>query len=197
MLDQLAQDILKGVPSSKAQVLKPEDSKCDASILIEAESIHAVCSYLKSYPSTPFNVLQVISGVDYHDYIEVCYMLAHFGLESDAEFILKIRLTDRIAPQCDSIVDLYPAANFQERECFDMLGVTFRNHPDHRRILCPDDWEGYPLRKDYLAQKTYRGMEVFPDHKMNMADREFIVRQDMIKKAQEAVATPSSSPKVQ
>jgi NADH-quinone oxidoreductase subunit C len=102
--------------------------------------------------------------------------------------MLKVKLTDRLNPVVDSIVKLFAAANFQEREVYDMFGIKFNNHPDLRRILCPDDWQGWPLRKDYVAQKDYNGMAVYPDGKMNFDDREFIVRQDMIKKAQEAKA---------
>jgi NADH-quinone oxidoreductase subunit C len=90
-----------------------------------------------------------------------------------------------VNPAVDSIVKTYAAANFQERETYDMFGIRFNNHPDHRRILCPDDWQGWPLRKDYVAQKYYNGMEVYPDSKMNYEDRDFIVRQQMIKQAQE------------
>jgi NADH-quinone oxidoreductase subunit C len=104
------------------------------------------------------------------------------------DLILKVKITDRVHPTVDSIVKLFAAANFQEREVYDMFGIKFNNHPDMRRILCPDDWQGFPLRKDYVAQKTYNGMSVYPDGKMNMEDREFIVRQDMIKKAQETKA---------
>jgi NADH-quinone oxidoreductase subunit C len=110
--------------------------------------------------------------------------MTHYDPAHPREFILKVKLTDRVAPALDSIVNLYAAANFQEREVYDMFGIKFNNHPDHRRILCPDDWQGFPLRKDYVAQKFYNGMEVYPDSKMNFEDREFIVRQDMIKKAQ-------------
>jgi NADH-quinone oxidoreductase subunit C len=101
---------------------------------------------------------------------------------------LKVKVTDRVNPTVDSVVNVYAAANFLEREVYDMFGITFNNHPDMRRILCPDDWEGFPLRKDYVAQKDYNGMTVYPDNKMNMEDREFIVRQEMIKKAQAAKA---------
>lgn len=188
MLKELTDLINASVTSARAQVIDALDAKFHGGILVDAAGLHATVSFLKSNDKYPFNVLQVISGVDYTEYLEVNYMLAHFHLENPYEIILKVRLTDRVNANVDSIVDLFAAANFQERECYDMLGVKFNNHPDHRRILCPDDWEGFPLRRDYITQKTYRGMEVFPEGKMNMGDREFIVRQDMIKKAQEAAA---------
>jgi NADH-quinone oxidoreductase subunit C len=180
---KLSDLINKNVPGANAVVNTPE-GKSDSSITVEASSIFAVVSFLKTNSEMPFNSLHVISGVDYVEHMEVCYMMSHFDPEGGREFILKIKVTDRVNPAVDSIVSLYAAANFQEREVYDMYGIKFNNHPDLRRILCPDDWEGFPLRKDYVAQKVYNGMEVFPDSKMNFEDREFIVRQAMIKKAQ-------------
>jgi NADH-quinone oxidoreductase subunit C len=182
--NKLADLINQNVSGANATVSVPEDAKLDSSIYVEATKIYSVVEFLKTNKEMPFNSLQVISGVDYLEWMEVCYMMAHFDLETPREFILKVKLTDRVNPTVDSIVKLYAAANFQEREVFDMFGIRFNNHPDHRRILCPDDWEGWPLRKDYVAQKFYNGMEVYPDRKMNYEDREYIVRQEMIKKAQ-------------
>lgn len=187
-LNKLADLINKNVTGANAVVNNAEDAKCDGSITVDAASILPVTEFLKSNSVTPFNSLQCISGVDYLERIEVCYMMAHFDETNPREFILKVNLTDRVNPTLDSIVKVYLAANFQERECYDMFGVKFNNHPDMRRILCSDDWQGYPLRKDYVTQKEYNGMQVYPDGKMNFEDREFIVRQDMIKKAQEAKA---------
>lgn len=189
MHNKLVELINKNVPAARAEAFIAPDAKTDSSILVDAASIYKVVQLLKTNSEMPFNSLHVISGVDYMEYMEVCYMLNHFDPNDPRELILKARLTDRVNPNLDSIVSLYPAANFQEREVYDMLGIKFNNHPDHRRILCPDDWEGWPLRKDYVAQKYYRGMEVYPESKMNMEDRDFIVRQDMIKKAQKAAAT--------
>ncbi|MCM2350431.1 MAG: NADH-quinone oxidoreductase subunit C [Bacteriovoracaceae bacterium] len=186
--NKLAELINRNVPGANAVVNEAADTKCDSSITVDAAKIYSVVEFLKTNKEMPFNSLQVISGVDYVEWMEVCYMLAHFDLETPREFILKVKVTDRVAPAVDSIVKLYAAANFQERECYDMFGIKFNNHPDHRRILCPDDWEGFPLRKDYIAQKVYNGMEVYPDGKMNFEDREFVVRQDMIKKAQTQAA---------
>ena len=182
--EKLASLINSGVPGANATVSHPEDKRCDSSITVDASKIYAVVEFLKTNKEMPFNSLHVISGVDYLEWMEVCYMMTHFDLENPREFILKVKLTDRVAPAVDSIVNLFAAANFQEREVYDMFGIKFNNHPDLRRILCPDDWQGFPLRKDYVAPKDYNGMAVYPDGKMNFEDREFIVRQDMIKKAQ-------------
>jgi NADH-quinone oxidoreductase subunit C len=182
--NKLADLINKNVSGANAVVNTPADAKCDSSLSVEASKIYSVVEFLKTNKEMPFNSLHVISGVDYVEYMEVCYMMTHYDPAHPREFILKVKLTDRVAPALDSIVNLYAAANFQEREVYDMFGIKFNNHPDHRRILCPDDWQGFPLRKDYVAQKFYNGMEVYPDSKMNFEDREFIVRQDMIKKAQ-------------
>lgn len=195
MLNELAQKINAAVAGANVTVHNSPDAKSDSSVYVEASKIHAVAAYIKS--SNSMNVLQAISGVDYVDYMEVVYIFAKFDFEKPSQLLLKVKLTDRVSPNVDTICDLYPAANFQERECFDMFGVKFNKHPDHRRILCPDDWEGFPLRKDYMAQKVYNGMTVYPEGKMNMADREFIVRQKMIKGAQEAASSDASEGKVQ
>ncbi len=182
-LEKLSSDINAKVSSANAKVVKPEeDGAGDSSILIEASSIKEVAQALLD---SGVNVLQVISGVDYPDYLEVNYMFAKFDLANPGQFTLKLRVPDKANPSVESITSLYPAANWQERECYDMIGVTFNNHPDHRRILCPDDWEGFPLRKDYKVQDYYRGMVVNPDEKMNWADREFAKRQEEISKAQQ------------
>jgi len=189
MLNQIAILINKNIPGANAVAYVPADTKTDGNVTVEASHVYKVIELLRNNKELPFNSLQVISGVDYLEYMEVCYMLAHFDVENPREFILKVKLTDRVDPRLDSIVKIYAAANFLEREVYDMFGISFNNHPDHRRILCPDDWTGFPLRKDYVYPKNYNGMEVFPDGKMNFEDREYKARQDLIKKAQGAAAT--------
>jgi NADH-quinone oxidoreductase subunit C len=189
MLKELVELINKNISGANAVLNEAADSKCDSSISVEASTILEVATWLRSNKEMPFNALQVMSGVDYVEHMEVCYMFAHFDIENPREFILKVKLTDRVAPALNSIQGIYAAANYQEREVYDMFGITFNNHPDMRRILCPDDWQGFPLRKDYVTPKYYNGMEVNPDHKMNFDDREYIVRQEMIKNAQKSAAS--------
>lgn len=185
MHKELSDLINRNVSGANAVPYLAPEKKFDSSITVEASHIRKVVEFLKTNKENSWNSLHVISGVDYMDYMEVCYMLTNYDpANSKGVLILKTRVTDRVNPTIDTISDIFLAANFQEREVYDMFGIKFNNHPDMRRILCPDDWKGWPLRKDYIAQKTYNGMEVYPDSKMNMEDREYIVRQDMIKKAQ-------------
>jgi NADH-quinone oxidoreductase subunit C len=142
----------------------------DSSITVEATHILAVCNALKSSTEFEFNVLQVITGADYADRSEVSYVLASFT--KNLELIIKVKLPRNDA-HVDSVVSVWKAANFQERECYDMFGIKFTNHPDKRRILCPDDWKGFPLRKDYIVEEVYNGMVVNPPAKNNTDDKMF------------------------
>lgn len=101
--------------------------------------------------------LELLGGADYKDRIEVVYVL--YSMKFRHRYTLKCRLP-REAPTIHSVETLWSVANWHEREAYDMFGILFEGHSDLRRILCPDDWEGYPLRKDYKPPKSYREMPV-------------------------------------
>jgi NADH-quinone oxidoreductase subunit C len=171
MHNELAEKIKSNVSGSNATANIAEVG--DSSIKVDAASIKATCEFLKQ---DGFNVLQVISGVDYPDAgnIEVNYIIADFT--GNRELILKIEVPrgdDKNLPKLQSVCDVWSAADWQERETYDLIGVEFEGHPDHRRILCPYDWEGHPLRKDYEVQEVYNGMTVNPAEKINSADHYF------------------------
>jgi NADH-quinone oxidoreductase subunit C len=155
-----------------------------------------VCEQLRD-GSRKFHSLQLISGVDYKEHIEVVYILCNF--ETADELILKTQVPRsedaKEELEIDSVCSIWEAANFQERECYDMLGVRFRNHPDMRRILCPDDWEGFPLRKDYVAQEQWHGITIYPENKSNKKEREFaaIVKAEEKKKLAEEKARKAAA----
>jgi len=174
MLNQIADFINSKVSSANAVATTPE--KGDGFVTVKAESILEVANALKTSSEFEMNVLQVITGTDYPatSEIELTYILASFT--KNLELLLKVRLPrgdKNNLPKINSVVSVWRAANYQEREAFDMIGVTFVGHPDHRRILTPDDWDGHPLRKDYVVQEVYRGMVVNPAHKVNTEDHFF------------------------
>ncbi len=149
----------------------------DIPVVVDAASIKDVCFALRDSDELRMETLQLVSGVDFDKHIEVCYMLCSFT--KNKEVIIKVKLNKETAdsvPEIDSVCDVWKAANFLEREVYDMNGVKFNGHPDHRRILCPDDWEGYPLRRDYVVQETYQDMVVNPAHKINQGDFDFLTK---------------------
>lgn len=175
MLKEIADYLNQNVEGCQAQATTDVEVG-DGHVKVSPDKIYETCEALAQKEPFDFNVLQVISGVDYPEkkIIEVNYMLASFTKNTD--FILKVELPrgdEQTLPKLRSVCDIWMAANFQERECYDMLGVEFEGHPDHRRILCPDDWKGYPLRKDYIVQEKYRDMVVNPPEKINSHDHYF------------------------
>ena len=104
-----------------------------------------------------FDMLHQVSGVDHADRMEVVYHFAR--IEGDAAFYcLKVNC-DRENPVVPSLANEWRAANWGERETWDLCGIRFDGHPHHFRILLPEDWVGHPLRKDYEFPKTYHGID--------------------------------------
>ncbi|HBQ21997.1 MAG: hypothetical protein A2Z91_01400 [Deltaproteobacteria bacterium GWA2_38_16] len=136
----------------------PPGSHSDPFIAVNSSKLHSVLKYLKEDSDLLFDNLICISGVDYPDRIEVVYHL--FSYKHLHKVVIKSLLSDKTKPVLESTCDLWKAANWLEREVFDIMGVHFNNHPDLRRILLPEDWEGHPLRKDYKTQEFWHGIKV-------------------------------------
>jgi len=117
-------------------------------VLVKAESLFQVASFLNSTPDLAFDYLENLSGVDYLDYFEVVYHL--ISIAHNHSLILKTRCYDRENPQVPSVTSIWQGANFQERETYDLMGISFEGHPDLRRIYLWDGFPGHPQRRDYL-----------------------------------------------
>jgi NADH-quinone oxidoreductase subunit C len=119
------------------------------SIRIEPDRIVAVCTFLRDDGDTKFNYLSDLTCVHYplgpERPLEVVYNL--YSISRNERVRLKVGIAE--GASVDSVTDVWPSANWMEREVYDLFGVNFSNHPDMRRILLPPDWEGHPLRKDY------------------------------------------------
>ena len=124
----------------------------ELTIWVDAGSIRDVCAVLRDETECPFNYLCDITCVDWYPAeprFEVVYHL--LSLREKERVRLKVRLGGE-NPVIHSAVSVWPAANFFEREIFDLFGIRFTGHPNLERLLMPDDWEGHPLRKDYPVE---------------------------------------------
>jgi NADH-quinone oxidoreductase subunit C len=120
-----------------------------ATLEVAPRSVHDVLAYLKGHPDEPFEFLASLHGCDYLP--EEPRLGIHYELLSMRR-VERLRVKTRLGiddPRVPTVVDLWSGANYQEREVFDMFGVVFDGHPDMRRILMPEDYEGNPLRRDF------------------------------------------------
>ncbi len=127
-------------------LLEVQEFRGEVTVVLGREHLVEVCRFCLDLG---YNFLSDVSGVDYYPQeprFGIAYHL--YSMLQNRSLRLKVYLSGD-DPRCPSITPVYPAANWLEREIFDMLGITFTDHPDLRRILMPEDWEGHPLRKDY------------------------------------------------
>jgi len=117
------------------------------SVYVALERIVAACEFLKADEKTPFDYLSDLTCVHYPDHVDAPFEMVYnlFSISTNERVRLKVRTSESI----ESVTGVWPAANWLEREVYDLFGIRFANHPDLRRLLLPPDWEGYPLRKDF------------------------------------------------
>ncbi|MEW6569972.1 MAG: NADH-quinone oxidoreductase subunit C [Nitrospirota bacterium] len=147
---EIAEKIKERFPEEVVEVTEFRDQ---ISVIVKRGKILHICRYLHDDPYMLMDHLQDLSAVDWRGKkdprFEVIYNLYSI------RFRHKIRLKAQVPednPRISSVVPIWAGANWHERECFDMFGITFTGHPDLRRILLPEDWEGHPLRKDYPVE---------------------------------------------
>ncbi|MBU0640761.1 MAG: NADH-quinone oxidoreductase subunit C [Planctomycetes bacterium] len=141
--------------------------------VITPDHWHDVAQFLRDDERLHFDWLRCLSGVDH---IEDNQLTAVFDLHATqpgqkpddlwtahAEIAIKIHI-DRDNPHLHTVSDIWPTANWHEREAYDLLGIIFDGHPDLRRILCCDDWVGHPLRKDYEFPLEYHGIPAVTEY---------------------------------
>ena len=149
----------------EAVIVAEQTDQIQASLSIALSSIKDVCLFLRDEPELYFDYLNCLSGVDYsteNSELSVVYNLSSIPYKH--QLVLKVNVPfergSSTLPVVPSVSEVWRSADWHEREAFDMYGINFAGHSDMRRILCPDDWEGYPLRKDYEPAEVYNGLKI-------------------------------------
>jgi NADH-quinone oxidoreductase subunit C len=144
---QIAEKIKELFPEQVIEVVNFRDQ---VSVIIKKDMVFAILKYLHDEPLFSFDHLQDLTAVDYLKKKDIRFEVV-YNLYS-MKYRHQIRIRAQVAddkPSISTVVPIWEGANWHERECYDMFGIRFNGHPDPRRILMPEDWEGYPLRKDY------------------------------------------------
>ena len=149
---QITEKIKEAFP---AEVLGVTEFRGQVSVHLKREKVLDICRFLHDTPELAMDYLMDLCGVDYlgkkddGGRFEVVYHL--YSMEHRHMLRLRVRVPGS-DPKIASVMPVWKGVNWHERECFDMFGIVFEGHPDLRRILLPEDWEGHPLRKDYPVQ---------------------------------------------
>ena len=133
-------------------ILETVEFRGELTIVVKREDIVPVCNFLRDDPELSFNFLSDLCGADHmgrKPRFDVVYHL--YSIDKKHRVRLKVEVEE--GENVPTVTSVWSNANWFEREVFDMFGVKFDNHPDLRRILMPEDWEGHPLRKDFPLTK--------------------------------------------
>ncbi|MBE8720407.1 NADH-quinone oxidoreductase subunit C [Sphingobacterium pedocola] len=162
MIDQLKTEIVAQFGAES--VVDVQLDGLQQALVIHPGYLIDICGWLRDNPIYYFDFLSNITAVDYHPQTKFAVVYHLASIPYQKQLTLKVFITnDRTAaalPELPSVSSVWKTADWHEREAFDLMGVYFDGHPDLRRILMPDDWEGYPLRKDYEDPESYHGIAI-------------------------------------
>jgi NADH-quinone oxidoreductase subunit C len=162
------------------------EPKVDPFCTVKGGRILEIARFLKDTPGLEMDFCEDLAGVDQpkRNAIEVVYHL--FSYNQRHGIVLKVE-ADRAKPVVPSVEGVWKSANWMEREVYDLFGVEFPGHPDQRRLLLPDDWEGHPLRKDWQESGGYHGVG-------NTREDPLVELRRLDEKARAALAPPPAPP---
>jgi NADH-quinone oxidoreductase subunit C len=177
LIDSLQQD----VPGAHVESAPTIDLQ--TTIYVSRDDVPAIARVLRDRPDLRFAFLAELTAVDLHPReprFEVVYMLV--SIEHKHRLRMKVRL-DGAGAHVATVSDVWPAANWMEREVWDLFGIQFDGHPDPRRLLMPEDWDGFPLRKDYPVQirmtpRTTEALQVTEQEFRANVEKDRLVRRE-------------------
>ncbi|MFA5975597.1 MAG: NADH-quinone oxidoreductase subunit C [Elusimicrobiota bacterium] len=136
---------LQEIPKTKDRVRGDE-----LQLTIPSGQLLDICRMARFDPPLSFDFLSFVTSIDWKTHFEVVYYLV--STIHQHKLVLRVTVNDRNHPEVPSVSTLWPTADWQEREVFDLMGIRFSGHYNLRRILLPEEWEGHPLRKDYVSK---------------------------------------------
>jgi NADH-quinone oxidoreductase subunit C len=177
-------DALRGIAPDGAVEIAPAADGMPA-IYVARDHVQAVCRAVRDLPALQFVLAADVTGVDYmprEPRFEVVYTLVSLGVGGYGDAPRRLRVKVRVPgtdPRMPTVSGIWKSMDWGEREVYDLFGIHFDGHPDLRRILMPEDWEGHPARKDYPVQinmkpKVYEPLQLTPEEFASnvKADRE-------------------------
>ncbi|MDB5053339.1 MAG: dehydrogenase [Bacilli bacterium] len=147
LLDRIVQLLKENVSPDVVEEAYINEKDSDLpTVVLQGEHWLACANILKNHTELKLNYLRNLTGTDQETHLEAVYHLV--SLSTKRDYCIKVK-TNREQPSIPSVTGIWPTANWNEREAYDLLGIDFSGHPNMTRIMMPDDWVGYPLRKDY------------------------------------------------
>ena len=171
-----------------AEVLDSFQDERHGHVRVTPKVLLDAARFVRDDPSIRAEQIHDVTAVDWVDHFEV--VIHAYSVSKRHAVCLKVRTPSREEAKCPSVTPVWPGANWHERETWDLMGVWFDGHPDLRRILLPEDWEGHPLRKDEGNPLEYHGIPGIAA----IRGAEERMRADEIAKPQRAGGSPGPNP---
>jgi len=171
------------------KVLEVVETPLHAHVRLAPEVLVKASEFLRDDDRTAFEQLHDLTAVDWIENFDVVIHL--YSIQRKHSLCLKVRTPSRDDATCPSVTPVWPAADWHERETWDLMGVKFVGHPHLRRILLPEDWQGHPLRKDEGNPLEYHGI---PGIAAIRGAEENLRADELVKKSQRAGGAPRANP---
>lgn len=162
--EEIIAAIAPAVPGTTLEPLASSDAAVTPSVLVPAQRIVAVCLALQG-PGLEFVAFSDVTAVDFHPSRDPRFDVVYHLVSPHRRARVRLKVRVNAGEEVPTLSELFPGAGWPERELYDLFGIVFGGHTDLRRLMMPEDWEGYPLRKDYPVQlrkdaQTYMPLQI-------------------------------------